>query len=58
MTIAEEIRRRIKDMKCSLRDMCEQECVCKDVDFGNRTVQFRFSDGSTVDMFATQDDME
>lgn len=58
MTIAQEIRNRIKDMKCSLRDMCEQECVMKDVDSFNRTVQFRFCDGSTIDMLATQDDME
>ncbi len=58
MTIAQEIRRRIKDMNCSLRDMCEQECVTKIVDSGNRTVEFKFADGSSVDMLATQDDME
>tara|TARA_B100001063_G_C16779142_1_gene569413 strand:+ start:26581 stop:26757 length:177 start_codon:yes stop_codon:yes gene_type:complete len=58
MTIAQEIRKRIKDMKCSLRDMCEQECTRKDVDSRNRTVEFKFSDGSTIGMLATQDDME
>jgi hypothetical protein len=58
MTIAQEIRNRIKDMKCSLRDMCEQECTAKLVNETTRTVQFEFCDGSTIDMLATQDDME
>lgn len=58
MSIATQVRQSAARSGSPLRDMCEQEYVRKDVDSGNRTVQFKFSDGSVIDMLATQDDME
>lgn len=58
MNIATQVRQSASRSGSSLRDMCEQECISKLVDEDNRTVQFLFSDSSTVDMLATQDDME
>lgn len=58
ITIAKEVRNVAARSGSSLRDMCEQECTCKLVNEITRTVQFEFSDSSTVDMLATQDDME
>lgn len=58
MNIATQVRQEAIRSGTPLRDMCEQEYVCKDVNSANRTVQFKFSDGSTVDMLATADDME
>lgn len=58
MSIATEVRQSAARSGSSLRDMCEQECTSKQVDTANRTVKFLFSDSSTIDMLATQDDME
>ena len=58
MNIATQVRQEAIRSGTPLRDMCEQECTAKLVNESNRTVQFEFSDGSTVDMLATQDDME
>lgn len=58
MNIATQVRQSAARSGCSLRDMCEQECTAKLVNESSRTVQFVFSDSSTVDMLATQDDME
>jgi hypothetical protein len=58
MSIAAEVRQSASRSGCTLRDMCEQECTSKVVNETNRTVQFRFVDGSNIDMLAIQDDME
>jgi len=58
MNIATQVRQSAARSGTPLRDMCEQECTAKLVNESNRTVQFVFSDDSTVDMLATADDME
>lgn len=58
MNIATQVRQSALRSGSSLRDMCEQECTAKLVNESNRTVEFLFSDKSTIDMLATQDDME
>ena len=57
-TIATQVRQSAARSGSSLRDMCEQECTAKLVNESNRTVEFLFSDKSTINMLATQDDME
>lgn len=58
MNIATQVRQSAARSGSSLRDMREQECIAKLVSESNRTVVFLFSDKSTIDMLATQDDME
>lgn len=58
MSIATQVRQSAARSGSPLRDMCEQECAAKLVNESNRTVEFLFSDKSTIDMLATQDDME
>jgi hypothetical protein len=58
MNIATQVRQSAARSGSSLREMCEQECTAKLVSESNRTVEFLFSDKSTIDMLATQDDME
>ena len=58
MNIAAQVRQSAARSGAPLRDMCEQECTVRVVNESNRTVQFVFSDESTIDMLATADDME
>ena len=58
LTIAVKVRQSAARSGSPLRDMCEQECTAKLVNESNRTVQFLFSDESTIDMLATADDVE